>query len=247
MGSQTEQVRYWVIVPAAGVGRRMGSSVPKQYLPLARSTVLSQTLYRLSLHPLITQLTVVIGADDPYWPDLDLSAIAKPINTVIGGDERCHSVFNGLMALSEQADENDWVLVHDAARPCIRPQDIANLMTQDQSADGALLGVPVRDTMKQVEQGYAVKTINRDQLWHALTPQMFRYGKLYNALNSALTQQQLVTDEAMAMEQQGYRAHFVEGCADNIKITRPEDLALAEFYLQQQVASGIVPSMEQTN
>lgn len=240
MSKGTDSVRYWAIVPAAGVGRRMGAEVPKQYLPLEGRTVLEHTLHRLSVPPAITEIVVVISENDAHWHHAHLDNVTKPVKTVPGGDERCHSVLNGLQALAEQADENDWVLVHDAARPCVRPNDIDILIRQCRDDAGGLLAVPVRDTMKQSNQsGFSEHTLDRDQLWHALTPQMFRLGQLQRALTAALNKQQIVTDEAMAMELSGYKPRLVEGHADNIKITRPEDLALAAFYLQQQREYGI--------
>jgi len=228
-------MRYWAIVPAAGLGRRMRADIPKQYLPLAGRTVLEHTLQRLSLHPLIAEIIVVISEDDTLWQNLHLDWVAKPVKTVIGGDERCHSVLNGLQVLAQRADDDDWVLVHDAARPCLRPDDIEQLIVKCRDDVGGLLAVPVRDTMKQSDpHGLSECTVERNNLWHALTPQMFRLGVLRQALTDALNKQQLVTDEAMAMELAGHKPRLVEGHGDNIKITRPDDLALAAFYLQQQ-------------
>ncbi|MCK5716845.1 MAG: 2-C-methyl-D-erythritol 4-phosphate cytidylyltransferase, partial [Thiomargarita sp.] len=137
--------------------------------------------------------------------------------------------------LQEHAQSDDWVLVHDAARPCVRQADIEKLMTDlAQHPIGGLLGVPVRDTMKRVDNLHIVDTINRDGLWHALTPQMFRLGNLYNALQHVLNSGELVTDESQAIEKMGKRPVLIEGHADNIKITHPQDLRLAELYLQQQ-------------
>jgi 2-C-methyl-D-erythritol 4-phosphate cytidylyltransferase len=153
---------------------------------------------------------------------------------VAGGDERCHSVLNAVHHLRGFADKHDWVLVHDAARPCVRTNDvIALLETLAKDACGGLLGVPVADTMKLLgADGRVVGTVDRQVLWHAQTPQMFRLGLLQSALEKAIAQDRLVTDEASAMEMAGYRPCMVRGHADNIKITVPSDLALAEFYLQ---------------
>lgn len=232
--------RNWVIVPAAGIGKRMRSDIPKQYMALAGRTVLEHTLHRLALHPSIAEIVVVISEADDYWHKLQLNWVAKPVTAVIGGEERCHSVLNGIQALSQRAEQTDWVLVHDAARPCIRPGDIDLLITQCRGSDGGSLAVPVRDTMKQTDTSQVVtSTVDRSNLWHALTPQLFQYGKLKKALESAIRDQRLVTDEAMAMELAGYKPRLVEGHSDNIKITRPEDLALATFYLQQQLEQGV--------
>lgn len=235
MASQTDKARYWAIIPAAGVGRRMRSEIPKQYLPLAERTVLEHTLHRIALHPLIAEIIVVISDDDIHWKNLYLDWVGKPVKTVIGGAERCHSVLNGLQAISKMADDDDWVLVHDAARPCVRPDDIEKLIVQCRDDVGGILAMPVSDTMKQSDAtGLSECTIDRSRLWHALTPQMFRLGKLREALKNALDNKLIVTDEAMAMEQAGYKPRLVEGHGDNIKITRPEDLALASFFLKQQ-------------
>jgi 2-C-methyl-D-erythritol 4-phosphate cytidylyltransferase len=234
------KTRYWVIVPAAGSGKRMGGDVPKQYLALNGRSVLEHTLYRLSLHSMIAEIVVVLAESDPYWDKLYLDWVARPVRTVVGGSERCHSVLNGLLSIKDRVDENDWVLVHDAARPCVRPDDIESLISECQNEAGGLLGVPVKDTMKQVDSDkHITNTLEREHIWHALTPQIFRYKHLYSALANALEQNLLVTDEAMAMELAGFRPKMVCGSADNIKITHPDDLALAEFYLDQQRRHGI--------
>jgi len=226
---------YWVIVPAAGMGTRMGANCPKQYLLLAGRPVLEHTLERLASHPLITEIVVVLANGDEHWKKLNLNNISKPVTTTIGGNERCDSVLNGLNVLASKANDNDWVLVHDAARPCVRAIDIEQLISKCKNSDGGLLGLPVKDTMKQVDDDALIsKTLKRDRIWHALTPQMFRYRNLCDSLQQSLKSDKLVTDEAMAMELAGYKPQLVQGHADNIKITQAEDLALAEFYLQQQ-------------
>jgi len=233
---------YWVIVPAAGIGSRMGSHRPKQYLLLHDKPILQHTLERLNL-PQIAGIVVCLADEDPYWKTLSLP---RPVIRVSGGTERCHSVLNGLQALPQSAQPTDWVLVHDAARPCVRVADIEKLMTQlAHDPVGGLLAVPVRDTMKRTHSNLlnaqpepkrleVIETVNREGLWHALTPQMFRLEALSNALQSLLSRNELVTDEAQAMEKQGYRPVLIEGHADNLKITHPQDLSLAELYLQQQ-------------
>ena len=212
----------------------MGSTIPKQYLPLAGRPVIAWTLDTLLRHPRINGLIVAIGGEDGWWPEVAASLAAiKPLRVVTGGAERCHSVLNGLEALRQHADLTDWVLVHDAARPCLAVADLDRLMNE--LADdpvGGLLAAPVRDTLKQADSaGRVATTIDRSRLWHALTPQMFRLGQLRDALNAALADGLLVTDEAAAMEAAGFAPRLIEGRADNVKITRPEDLALAEFYL----------------
>ncbi len=229
------QTRYWALVPAAGIGLRMGSDIPKQYLPLNGGTVLDQTLQTLLSHPRIDGIYIALAADDRWWGDT-ASATDPRIVAVDGGAERCHSVLNALKVLQESARPEDWVLVHDAARPCLRSTDLDLLM--DSLKDhpvGGLLGVPVRDTMKRTDQVAAVtETVPREGLWHAYTPQMFRLGTLAKALQGAIDNGLVVTDDASAIELAGMRPQMVEGHDDNIKITRPEDLALASFYLKKQ-------------
>ena len=231
----TSQSKFWSVVPAAGIGTRMKADVPKQYLPLAGRMVIEHTLESLCSHKSISGVVVVHAPDDAHLQHLKLNC-SMALTMVEGGAERCHSVLNGLNKLAEQADDNDWVLVHDAARPCLRHEDLDKLMTtlKDHKV-GGLLGIPVRDTMKRSDTEHSVyETVERVGLWHAHTPQMFRLKMLKQALEDALDSGVLVTDEAAAMERQGYHPLMVEGHADNIKITRPEDLMLAEFYLKQQ-------------
>lgn len=232
--------RIWVVVPAAGAGRRMGGDVPKQYLPMGDRKVIEHTLARLARVPQLQGISVAVGAQDEYWQDVQLPGDV-PVMNVTGGTERYHSVFNGLMALLGRADENDWVLVHDAARPCVRLEDIARLIDALRDDDvGGLLGLPVTDTMKRTDQkGEVIETVPRGDLWRALTPQMFRYKMLMDALGKAIDMGQAMTDEAAAIEWAGYSPRMVEGHADNIKITRPQDLNLAELYLRQQEEEGV--------
>lgn len=229
-------VRFWALIPAAGIGRRMGSDVPKQYLPLGGKTVLEHTLDALASQPAIDGLVLVLSADDPRAPTFPDQVQGKSLMLATGGAERSDSVLNGLQWLGGQADDQDWVLVHDAARPCLRREDLDRLLeTLRDHPVGGLLAVPVRDTMKRGDTRHVVReTVNRDGLWHALTPQMFRLGPLREALRAARDQGLPVTDDASAMELAGHAPLLVEGHGDNLKITRPEDLALAEFHLRQQ-------------
>ena len=231
----SSEVKYWAVVPAAGVGKRMQADRPKQYLEIDGRPLIEYAITQLMANPHIEGVVVAISADDEYWPALEI-ALDKPLWVVEGGVERCHSVLNALQELATRANEEDWVLVHDAARPCVRAEDITHLITQLMNDDiGGLLAVPVRDTMKRAGTNQRViATEERKGLWHALTPQMFRFGKLRHALEQAIEDESLVTDEASAMELAEYEPLLVEGHADNIKVTRPEDLALAAFYLQQQ-------------
>ncbi len=228
-------LRYWAVIPAAGVGARMQADVPKQYLSINQKTILEHTLERFCSHPKIKGVIVAISEDDDTWKTLGISSHPK-ITIVEGGVERCHSVLNGLYALFEQANINDWVLVHDAARPCLRIEDIDRLIDTLNGHDvGGLLGLPVRDTMKRVDNSSAIQeTVDREGLWHALTPQMFHLGSLVDSLKSALSNDLIVTDEAQAIELNGLQPVLVEGHPDNIKITRNNDLLLAELFLSQQ-------------
>ncbi len=225
----------WAVIPAAGAGRRMGAALPKQYLDLAGLPVLEHSLRLFLAHPRIHGLAVALDPTDTRWDRLP-SARHPTIRRVPGGAERCHSVLNALEALAGQAGEDDWVLVHDAARPCLRREDLDRLIaTLEGHPVGGLLGIPVRDTMKAADaHGQVQHTVPREGLWHAFTPQMFRLGVLRRALTQALAAGQLVTDDASAMELAGHSPLLVEGHADNLKITRPEDLPLAHFHLTRQ-------------
>ncbi|MGR2766383.1 2-C-methyl-D-erythritol 4-phosphate cytidylyltransferase [Photobacterium ganghwense] len=217
------------VVPAAGVGSRMAADRPKQYLQIAGKTILEHTVDRLLQHPQITRVVIAISKDDPYFPTLPLATDPR-IERVNGGAERADSVFAGLASV---ADPAAWVLVHDAARPCLHPEDLQRLIDKAQASPyGAILAAPVRDTMKRGNGDGAISsTVDRADLWHALTPQMFRAGVLKQALEQALAAGAVVTDEASALEYCGQMPILVKGRADNLKVTQPEDLALAEFYL----------------
>jgi len=229
----TQATKFWAVVPAAGVGKRMNADRPKQYLPLAGKTVLEQTLQRLLQANIFSSVCVAISVEDPYWPELPLSKHEKVI-TAAGGRERADSVLSALEAIGGMASDDDWVLVHDAARPCVAVADIhllINSLVDDQV--GGILALASHDTLKYVQEDSITGTLDRKLIFRALTPQMFRYSVLKQALT--ITQgNPAVTDEASALELQGLHPKIVEGRPDNIKITRPEDLALAQFYLEQQ-------------
>ena len=227
--------RLWAVVPAAGVGRRMQADLPKQYLKLGGRTVLEHSLMALGGIDALAGIAVAVAGGDPYWPTVHCE-LSCPLIVAPGGAERADSVLNALQVLRERAADDDWVLVHDAARPCVRDADLRRLIdTLRDDPVGGLLAVPVRDTMKQAtDDGRCAASVDRNRLWHALTPQMFRLGALRAALIAAHTDGIAVTDDASALEHAGQRPRLVEGHADNIKITRPEDLALAEFFLRQQ-------------
>ena len=224
--------RYWAVVPAAGAGRRMGGAVPKQYLELLGRKVIDHSLRRLLDHPLIESVHVALAETDTRWASTEHADDSRVVR-VTGGGERCQSVLNALRVLASSAERDDWVLVHDAARPCLSAADLDNLIQQlKQHPVGGILGVPAHDTLKRVSSdGGIVETLPRSDLWHAYTPQMFRLGLLIEALEQALERGRLVTDDASAMELAGHRPMMIEGQAGNIKITRPADLPLAAFYL----------------
>lgn len=225
---------FWVVIPAAGIGARMQAAVPKQYLPLGRLTVLEHTLSCFLEHPKLLGVVVCLSAEDNHWTTLAISK-HPAIKTVMGGKERADSVIAALNFLAEhQVVEHTWVLVHDAARPNLQQDDLEKLLiTVSQDAVGGLLATPARDTLKQVDGAGRVKvTLDRNTIWQALTPQMFRLGQLQQALQQALQTGQSITDEASAMELAGLAPLLVEGRSDNLKITHPEDIQwLAPYFI----------------
>lgn len=228
----------YVVVPAAGAGRRMGSAIPKQYLQLNGRTVLEHTLGRMAGHARVRQVVVAISADDELYASLAPRLPAKVVS-VIGGAERCHSVLAALRSLSGLAAADAWVMVHDAARPCVRREDLDRMLAElIDSEVGGVLAAPVRDTLKRCDaDGAILATVDRSALWHALTPQMFRLGTLLHAIEAALVAGVIVTDEAQAIERAGLTPRVVAGHADNLKITHPEDLPLASLILAAQAAA----------
>lgn len=231
--NKTETV--WAVVPAAGIGSRMRSEIPKQYLKLGSKTVLQHTLERLACHADIDGIVVALAKADPWWPELE---IRLPCELLIaeGGNERSDSVLNALTLLADNTNNDPWVLVHDAARPCLRHEDIDRMLQSLLTHQvGGILGIPVTDTVKRVDTNNSIQeTICRKGLWRAATPQMFHLKMLKEALMTATEQGVAVTDEANAIELAGWEPMMVEGHSDNIKITMPQDLALAQLYLQQQ-------------
>ena len=230
----------WVVIPAAGVGSRMQADRPKQYLPLVGKTVIEHTLDCFLQHPAVAGIVVAISEGDPFWAELTSTALSdrKGVYTAKGGKERADSVLNALDYLVNtlQVTAETQVLVHDAARPCLSRHDLdALLVAGRREAAGAILAMPVRDTMKraQTTESRISHTEERNGLWHALTPQMAQLGILRDALTHALQTGATVTDEASALEHAGLHPLLVEGDARNIKITRPADLALATFFLTE--------------
>lgn len=233
--------RFWAVIPAAGSSRRMGAgTMPKQYLTLAGRSVLEWSLAPLLQRPECAGVVVALASGDRHWHTL--AAAQDPrIHTVMGGGARADSVRQGLRALESELDDADWVLVHDAARPCLHTDELGRLLSElrDEAA-GGLLAVALVDTLKRADAaGRVARTVDREGLWRALTPQMFRYGILNHALAEALRRGVTVTDEAQAVELLGMQPKLVPGSADNIKITVPEDLLRAQYILAaRQDASG---------
>ncbi|PKH03982.1 2-C-methyl-D-erythritol 4-phosphate cytidylyltransferase [Psychromonas sp. MB-3u-54] len=221
-----------VVIAAAGIGKRVGANIPKQYLPLLGKTIIEHSIAPFLNHPDIKKVIVSIAENDLWFAQLALAENPK-IQVVIGGKERVDSVLCALKVLPEEG----YVLVHDAARPCIKSADIDKLInTAVQSKHGAILGARVRDTIKRSDPvGHITHTVSRTNLWHALTPQMFENKVLINAIESAEFPEQ-ITDEASAMEMAGLTVAIIEGRSDNLKVTREEDLTLAELYLSSSTS-----------
>jgi len=228
----------WALVPAAGSGRRFGGEVPKQYLHAVGKPLIAHALEALLAHPGIDGAVVALAQGDPHWPGWT-ALHGKPVIACIGGGERADSVLAALHALPDDVDEDELLLVHDAARPNLRADDIGRLIgAATACADGAILAAPVRDTLKRADAGVRIAaTEPRDGLWRALTPQAFRRDLLLRALEAAQAAGVAVTDEAMAVERLGLRPALVEGREDNLKVTTPADLALVELLLQSSLSS----------
>ncbi|WP_101775594.1 2-C-methyl-D-erythritol 4-phosphate cytidylyltransferase [Pasteurella oralis] len=237
--SQVIPRKIVAVVPAAGVGSRMQTAKPKQYLEIQGKTILEHTLSVLLSYPQIELIILAIAPNDPYISQLPFLKHPK-IQVIDGGENRADSVLNGLCAvdnLHKSAVQNAvdlWVMVHDAARPCLTHQDLDKLI-QIEDPHGAILAIPATDTIKRALPNQQIKqTEDRSELWLAQTPQFFPLDLLKQALEQAFVRGMQVTDEASAMEFAGFRPHLVAGRSDNIKVTRPEDLALAEFYLTRK-------------
>jgi 2-C-methyl-D-erythritol 4-phosphate cytidylyltransferase/2-C-methyl-D-erythritol 2,4-cyclodiphosphate synthase len=236
--------RVWAVVPAAGRGARFESTQadgPKQYARLAGATVLEWSLSALLREPRVAGIVVALAADDTRWPAIAASLSGSKIETTIGGASRQESVMHGLKALEGRAGMDDWIMVHDAARPCLTSADLKALIdavegcedgTDTAAVNGAVLASPVHDTVKREREGIAVDTVDRTGLWRALTPQMFGYARLTQALEDAVTLGLAVTDEAQAMERLGLPARLVRGSPFNIKVTTVSDLVMAETILR---------------
>jgi 2-C-methyl-D-erythritol 4-phosphate cytidylyltransferase len=230
---QQSTPRIWALVPAAGSGQRMAESIPKQYLQIQGKTILETTLDLFLENEQIDKVVVTLAVDDSLWPTVPCASNTKIIST-LGASSRALSVYNGLVAMKTLVSEADWVVVHDAARPCLSAKALNDFILKlSGHAVGGILAMPVKDTLKlsKPDTPAILKTLDRDNVWHAQTPQMFRYGLLLNAMQKALKSEHEITDEASAMELAGYSPQLIESNSHNLKVTTPEDLAMATFLL----------------
>ena len=229
--------RCWALVPAAGSGSRLGGEKPKQYVEIAGKPLLAHTLESLTEVGPILGIAVGLARDDRWWRE-EFVPSDRILGTYVGGVSRAETVLRGLEYLEPHVHSEDWVLVHDAARPCIRPSDIERLISErGDDPSGALLAVPVPDTMKQSNgRDQVERTISREGLWCAQTPQLFSYEALRDALQGS--DLATVTDDSSAMEAAGYMPRLVPGRADNLKVTTREDLELAALILQARYQAG---------
>ena len=227
--------KLWAVVPAAGQGRRVGGAVPKQYREIAGMPVLAHTLKRLAAIQQIDATFVGISETDNRWHNLPLPP-GMQVACYTGGQSRAETVWLGLQALQACVGTSDWILVHDAARPCVQVEDIDALISAVvPSMDGGLLAVPVTDTIKVASQDSTTKqTVDRRMLWRAQTPQLFRFSVLYTALQAVLHDLESISDESAAVEKLGLKPLIVQSAERNIKITNDKDLQLAEFFLSKQ-------------
>ena len=230
--------KFWVIIPAAGIGSRMQTAKPKQYLQLENKTILEHTLSCFLEYPHFDEVYVGLSPEDIYFEEYGLKRL-EGVKTFQGGKERADTVLNGLEFISDKAEDHDWVWVHDAARPCLSRQEISLLIDELKHAEsGLVLGVPVSDTLKRVSArkdlsvlSSITETVDRAGLWRAMTPQVFRYAELRDALKYCIDKGLVVTDEASAIEKIGRSAFMVHGFEQNIKVTLPADLVKVEEYL----------------
>lgn len=236
-------MRYYLVIPAAGSGRRFAASVPKQYAALGSSTVIEHALAPFESDADCAGICVAVAPDDEHWPQV-AARRSRLVQTATGGEQRAHSVRNALRKLAAQVRDDDWVMVHDAARPCFTTSDLTTLKRELAAHPvGGLLAMPLADTLKRgLESGSQVvhvdETIERAGLWRAATPQVFRFGVLMRALEQALSAGRMPTDEAQAIEWSGQRPRLIAGRADNIKVTTGDDLALAAAILDIHAAAG---------
>jgi len=229
--------KYWCVVPAAGIGSRMQQSIPKQYLHILNKTVIEWTLEALVSSKVFQHIVVSLNPNDTIFNTLTISNHPL-VFTTIGGENRQDSVLNGLSSLKELgALGSDWVFVHDAARPCVSQKDLKSLIEHSKhNHTPALLGAPIVDSLKEIEGAKVISSIDRRKLWKAFTPQIAQFDLLKSCLSRALSgaSYEKVTDEITALSLSGVECDIIEGSSTNIKITEPNDLELAEFYLSKR-------------
>jgi len=236
-------MRYYLVIPAAGSGKRFSASQPKQYATLGNSTVIEHALAPFESDPDCAGIVVAVAPEDTSWTGI-AARRTRVIEKAKGGQQRAHSVRNALRALVGRARDDDWIMVHDAARPCLAAQDLQALKRELAAHPvGGLLAIPLADTLKRaLEPGtratHVDETVDRAGLWRAATPQVFRFGVLLRALEAAIEAQRIPTDEAQAIEWTGHRPQLVAGRTDNIKVTTAEDLELANAILGRRARQG---------
>lgn len=229
--------RLWVVIPAAGIGKRMGVDIPKQYITVCDKAIIEHTVEKFTSRNDLQGILVALSNSDQHWSTLELSKNNK-ITTVTGGEERYKSVYNALCSLKNKADDDDWILVHDAVRPCITTFEIDQFIADLDHLNGigGILALPCFETMKKANTNHEIEeTIDRKFIWHAQTPQMFRYKKLFLAIEKIMNENIFITDEAMAMELAGYKPVLIQGTHSNIKITDQNDLKYLESFLRQEI------------
>jgi 2-C-methyl-D-erythritol 4-phosphate cytidylyltransferase len=226
--------RFHIVIPAAGIGNRMETAIPKQYLPISGKPMISYSIQTFFASPRIASIHLALSPEDYFWRNLDLAANSRLQLHYTGGETRAQTVLNTLYAMKSQVDVDDWILVHDAARPGLTLALLDTLLNSlENDAVGGLLALPLADTLKQSNADDRVKTtIPRDGLWQAQTPQMFRYRLLTNALENF---DGVPTDEAQAIEALGFEPKLVTGSLRNMKVTYPQDMALMELFIQKEI------------
>jgi len=226
--------RFHIVIPAAGIGNRMETAIPKQYLPISGKPMISYSIQTFFASPRIASIHLALSAEDYFWRNLELAANSRLQLHYTGGETRAQTVLNTLYAIKSQVDVDDWILVHDAARPGLTLALLDTLLDSlENDAVGGLLALPLADTLKQSNADDRVKTtIPRDGLWQAQTPQMFRYRLLTNALENF---DGVPTDEAQAIEALGFEPKLVTGSLRNMKVTYPQDMALMELFIQKEI------------
>lgn len=226
--------RFHIVIPAAGIGNRMETAIPKQYLPISGKPMISYSIQTFFASPRIASIHLALSPEDYFWRNLELAANSRLQLHYTGGETRAQTVLNTLYAMKSQVDVDDWILVHDAARPGLTLALLDTLLDSlENDAVGGLLALPLADTLKQSNADDRVKTtIPRDGLWQAQTPQMFRYRLLTNALENF---DGVPTDEAQAIEALGFEPKLVIGSLRNMKVTYPQDMALMELFIQKEI------------